>query len=699
MDTPNVRRFNRRDLLRYSSALLVGGAAMRPIQALGQQHGFFCPVPKFPACGIDEFFQEFYPTSPFILQPFKDRLPIPQALRPVTVDEMMNGGYPAPHSGAGRQASDGHVLSTHSIWPDRLGLPNPILYRIKLQVAEHSFTSSKVLPIDKYGNQVLPPDEIEGERHLPKSTIWGFNGTFPGPMINSEYGKPILVRFENHLDEDHGYDSGDFGSPCRQVLTHLHNGHTAPESDGNPNFRPHGYEVGEWVDNLYLNHPPGDTEQERDSEKQSFWWFHDHYEGYTGANVYKGLVGLNPIYDPKLDPGDERYGLRLPGVRTHNNGTFDVQYDIPLALYDCRLDDGVTPHKDFHDGCSETHKDQWGRSFFRHFPNRGFVGDIFTVNGTAYPYLEVKRRKYRLRFLDASIARGYRLVLMRSRGGPKPAPGMQGQWLVPDGQRCMRFTQIASEGGLLPFPIERKSLVLFPAKRREVIVDFTTYLDGSPTKKGDEVYLVNTMEMTDGRKADSDDPDYKVPILKFIIGDDAPDYSQIPTFMRPLPEIKQTARQRTFELRRFGMSGKDLANLPPEIREASAEYEWSINGLPFNPEKSLAFPTKGQPEIWTIISDSGGWSHPLHFHQEEHQVLSRNGVPVPRNGPVTNEAQADDVGKEDTLQLHEETVVIYRNFRTFPAFGQREAKYVAHCHNLAHEDHSMMFGFTIVDPT
>ena len=29
-------------------------------------------------------------------------------------------------------------------------------------------------------------------------------------------------------------------------------------------------------------------------------------------------------------------------------------------------------------------------------------GEDFTVNGTAYPTLEVKRRKYRFRFLDAS---------------------------------------------------------------------------------------------------------------------------------------------------------------------------------------------------------------------------------------------------------------------------------------------------------
>ena len=179
-----------------------------------------------------------------------------------------------------------------------------------------------------------------------------------------------------------------------------------------------------WVDQLYLNWPAGGQE----SEKQSFFWFHDHRMDHTGANVYKGLVGLYPIYDPVADNGNEYTGYRLPGVRTNNDdGSFDVDYDIPLAFYDCRLDDGVTVHHDFHDaeypdaGNPREHPEWWGKTFYRHFPNHGFVGDIFTVNGTAYPVLDVKRRKYRFRFLDASVSRIYDFKLMTSTHGPKAA--------------------------------------------------------------------------------------------------------------------------------------------------------------------------------------------------------------------------------------------------------------------------------------
>ena len=513
----------------------------------------------------DAIYIEKFPTSPLILTPFVDLLPVPKALAPVprTVFEAWSTP-PGPESG---RQTNADVNERHQLWCSAIGSVDPIVYRIRVEVSTHNFTSSQVLPINSKGlpvksfdasGKTYPAGQV---RTLPASTIYGFNGTFPGPMINAEYGRPVIVRFENHLDENPmNLDRQDFGSPDYTFLTHLHNAHTAPESDGNPHYamrggpRGVGYRPGQWVDNLYLNWPAGGD----DREKQSFFWFHDHRMDHTGANVYKGMVGLYPIYDPagNADMGDERQGFRLPGVRTDNpDGSFDVEYDIPLAFYDCRLDDGTTTHKDFHDGLGEypaaknprTHPEWWGKTFYKHFPNHGFVGDIFTVNGKAYPMLEVKRRKYRLRFLDASVARIYEFQLMSSTQGPKAARELgyignelQGQYRIPDGQQCMRFTQIATDGGLIPFPFERDSFELWPAKRREFIVDFTKYQDGTPTTKGDVVYLTNVMKMPDGRMWTNSsrslpDPNYKIPVLKFVIGDLAPDDSEIPTALRPLP--------------------------------------------------------------------------------------------------------------------------------------------------------------------
>jgi FtsP/CotA-like multicopper oxidase with cupredoxin domain len=696
------RGLTRRDMLGLSAK----GAGLFALSASG------LAVPRGFAGGGGgggSVYLEAFPTSPVILNPFTDKLPIPEPMKPTpksVVDSWPVDQRPAPDN---QDFVKGAKAWKHQLWPGQGVTANynwtttvPDVYEINLQVNTHDFTSSYVQPINSKGQPVAPPNSRDSKPcKLPSSTIYGFNGTFPGPRINAQYGRPALVRFRNQLDQDHGLDCGDFGAPNRSFITHLHNGHTAPESDGNPNhghqrFSPLGrltheaaYEPGEWVDNLYLGYPAGGD----DREIQSFFWFHDHVHGHTGANVYKGMVGLMPLYDPVLDPGDETKGpLHLPAVRRNSAGDPDgyikVDYDIPLALYDCRLDDGVTPHKDAHNGSGEMHPEYWGKTYFRHFPNHGFVGDIFTVNGTAYPVLYVKRRKYRLRFLDASISRIYELSLMSSRTSPKMAKDMgysgdelQGQWRLPDGQQCMKLVQIANEGGLLPEPKVRDSFELWPAKRREFIVDFTKYMDGSETRAGHEIYLVNTMKMTTGRMWDSKDRNYKVPLMKIVIEGEPPepDMSIIPAKLREVPPWVDGALQSvndksipTFELQRGSATG-------------DPETEWLINGLQFDPTKPLISVKRGSGAVWRIRNGGGGWVHPMHLHMEEHRVVSRNGKLSPDG------RHPDDTGKEDVVALDpSEDVVISRRFRTFVG------PYVAHCHNLAHEDHNMMFGWEIV---
>jgi FtsP/CotA-like multicopper oxidase with cupredoxin domain len=722
---------------------------------------------------------EVFPTSPLILNPFKDALPVPKAARPVadTDSYFRARNLPAPAAvKGGLQDANGAV---HQIGPADLGMAaTPLVYHIRVQVGSHRFTTSAVLPIDSSGKPAQSfdangrPVAAGQQRDLPPTLITGFNADwtdstpvgFPGARINAAYGQPVVVRFENQLDVmPAGLSRNDFGSPEMGFLTHLHNGHTAPESDGNPHYRCSqkntqvggigggsyselGYLPGDWVDNLYLNYAAGGD----DREKQSFLWFHDHFHNHTGANVYKGMVGLFPIYDPGSpqirsnfsDSGDERAGLRLPGVKTpYADGSFDVDYDIPLAFYDVRLDDGITVHQDFHADeyntaawnnvkPGQTHPEWWGQSFFKHFPNHGFVGDIFTVNGVAFPVLEVKRRRYRFRTLDASISRAYELSLMSSKGGYKAArdlgykaDDLQGQYRLPDGQQCMRMLQVESGGGLLPRPILRDKIEIWPAMRRGFVVDFRYYQDGSPTSKGDVIYLVNTCKMPDGRMPTSPDPAYKVPMMKIVIGDDADDNSLpldqlqqqplrpqpdliLPGLSRPLP-VEQAFdskgnphsalkslldNRRQYKLERGGSGNISPLN-PPN------DNEWTINGNPFdetvNGKDQRGRPTtprQGVPEIWEVINGGGGWIHPMHMHQEEHHILMRNGKPAQGYpGAPSDPRHADDTGKDDVVALDpSESVIIYRNFRTF------KGKYVAHCHNLAHEDHSMMFGWEIV---
>ncbi|MFL5426515.1 MAG: multicopper oxidase family protein, partial [Myxococcales bacterium] len=382
-----------------------------------------------------------------------------------------------------------------------------------------------------------------------------------------------------------------------------------------------------------------------------------------------------------------------------NGAQFDPQ--VPLALYDCRLDDGVTPHQDQHTPtvadprlpglvCGDVHTEWWGKLFLKHYPNHGFVGDIFTVNGVAYPTLTVQRRKYRFRFLGASLARQYRLSLRR--GTPMPFPGKQGQWLfgkIVKGQQvtdtgtlATNWTVIASEGGLLPNAQVKQEIEIWPAKRREAIVDFSQFATGTV------LYMCNLAQMTNGRKQNSAnlvddvtnavigpdplfDPNFCVPMMQIVVDGVAVDNSVMPkaiTLLRASPPFDAKApKVRDFTLQRSGALG--------------GETEWLINGAQFDPQVPLATPFVGAAEAWGINNGGGGWTHPMHLHMEEHHVIFRS----------TNlQVNKDDTGKEDVVALQpSEQTTIYRRFRTFIG------NYVAHCHNLAHEDHNMMFGWTI----
>ncbi len=101
------------------------------------------------------------------------------------------------------------------------------------------------------------------------------------------------------------------------------------------------------------------------------------------------------------------------------------------------------------------------RSFDRHnqltdpFTNRrppddGILGETVLVNGAYMPHHPVHPCRYRLRLLNVSSFRSYNLQL--SNGAP--------------------MLQIATESGLMPKPIRRREILLGPAERVEVIVDF-----------------------------------------------------------------------------------------------------------------------------------------------------------------------------------------------------------------------------------
>src|SRR5712691_185074 len=404
---------------------------------------------------------------------------------------------------------------------------------------------------------------------LPLQTVWGYAIgtptqsypiTVPGPTYVARYNEAILVRNFNQLPPRN--QNGGFGLPS--VTTHLHNGHTPSESDGNPvDF----FERGFFYDQHYPNvlaginstHPgTGDI-----NEAMSTLWYHDHRVDFTSQNVYKGLAGFYLLFN-QSDTGNETSGFHLPSF---------PEFDIPMLFADKCFDQRT------------------GLLFFDLFNLDGILGDKFTVNGKIQPVLHVNPRRYRFRWLDSGPSRFYQFFLTDPTN--LSAHNM--------------FWQISSDGNLLPKPFPVESVRLSVAERADVIIDFAPFA-------GKTLYLENRLKQDDGRGA----MDHEIRsagngdlVLKIIVdgptvSDGSADPATITKFY-DLPSTNVTPRvKRTFKFKDSGGG-------------------WQINEEFFDGNDVRFTVQENSVEQWTLINDGGGWEHPIHTHFEEFQTLSING--------------------------------------------------------------------------
>ncbi len=463
------------------------------------------------------------------------------------------------------------------------------------------------LPVKLYEMRVRP---FQHRFHpdLAPSTLWGYSDLSPGPLFRARYGEPILVRIHNDLPVE-GDESG-FGIP--ETTTHLHNAHTASESDGFPgDFYPPGV----FHDHHYPNVLAGGDAR----EALGTLWYHDHRADFTAQNTYKGLVGQFWLYDD-IDSGDENdpnpKALRLPSG----------EYDVPLVFADKTFDQ--TPDHQL---------------FMDIFNFDGFLGDHMVVNGAVQPYFKVARRKYRFRMLNVGPSRFYKFAL--SNGDD--------------------FTVIANDGNLLPHSVELGGVRITPAERIDVVVDF------SDAEIGDEIYLVNVMDQINGAgptgiELPLDEADR---VMKFIVDRDAPDPSRVPRKLRSRPQIlpHEIDRTRVFEFDR-------------------ASDGWTINGKLFDFTRVDEVIPAGSTERWILRNMAEDWSHPVHIHLEEHQIVARRGVNPPDRDRTRIEKGRKDVSVIDPG----EELEIFLRFRTWTG------RYPIHCHNTVHEDHAMMLRWEVV---
>ena len=383
--------------------------------------------------------------------------------------------------------------------------------------------------------QSLPIPETLTESHLmltaqeadvpifagTPTRMWTYNGTFPGPTIRRPTGTPTHVHFSNLLPASVG-----------SLTLHNHGNHSSPEDDG----QPMDFLVDPGASRTY--HYTG--LEDGHNERGAMQWYHDHRDGVTGRNVWMGLAGMYVVDDPDDPP-------TLPAGK----------FDIPLAIADR----------------SFTADNQLAYTF----ASAGVKGDHILVNGLPQPYHEVADRKYRLRILNASNLRNYRLELSNGQA----------------------MTQIGTESGLLPAPVSKQSIFLSPAERADIVVDFNGLL-------GQQVVLRNTLET--GALSE---------LAQFRVSSNAIDTSSVPTALRPQEDLGTPVVTRVFDFDRVG-------------------NRWTINGQPFDHERVDAQPVLGTTERW-ILRNSRSADHTIHVHNVDQQLITRNGQP-PAPDELTKES-------------------------------------------------------------
>ncbi|HEY3307019.1 MAG TPA: multicopper oxidase domain-containing protein [Desulfuromonadaceae bacterium] len=555
-----------------------------------------------------------------------------------------------------------------------------------------------------------------------RTTVWGYNtnGIRAGYLgasiearstLSGESGKPVKVTYINNLKDSGGnlltkhllsvdptLHGAEMDEPEVRIVTHLHGGHVAPESDGHPEswitnspnavglpadpvsgrpVRPNGNRVTYTYDN---------------DQVANQLWYHDHAMGITRLNVYAGLAANYLLRDSHED------NLNLP----------KSNYEIPLVIQDKSFNQDGSLHYDANpllnaDGTQKL--DSAGNPVYSSNPE--FFGNVITVNGKAWPFLAVEPRKYRFRVLNGSDSRFYNLWLERSDGGTIPAGAI---------------TQIGNDGGFMPDAVtvgdsQKNRLLLALAERADLIIDFSKFPAGTsitvrnnantPFPGGSEVDPATTGQIMQFK------------ISKSLTGTDT---SAAPAHPRSLTSFGAAAVTRYVDLQE---TEEDSAFVfDPFTGSIAKRLKILLNDLTFDAPVTET-PKLNDVEDWIIINNTVD-THPMHLHLVHFEVIEKGsiapgaytaanglgGMPSvaalglrPNKNPDNSGADSDspytlqpnEQGHKDTVRVPPaDPVSNSQGYVRIRARFDRLGTYMWHCHILAHEDHEMMRPFRVV---
>ena len=445
--------------------------------------------------------------------------------------------------------------------------------------------------------------------------------TFQNPILRIERGARFSASLDNALSEP--------------TVIHWHGLHTPANMDGHPRD---SIAPGARFDYDFTVRNRGGT-----------YWYHTHAHELTAKQAYNGLASFFLVDDDDQRKLAKALDLKL-GVT-----------DLPVVIQD----------KQFN---------AQGALVYRpnaHEAMMGWLGDIVLANLTANAVHTVTPRTYRLRLLNGSNARIYRLAFVR-------------------GDTALPFVVIGTDGGLIERPETVTEAFLAPGERLDLL------FDAAQAQPGDTVFL----------KSLAFDPMENEGDAGAMGGMGKQDHQGMGQMMAGMGSSRLPLGARFNVLKLSVTEGERAVTTLPAVLsqlkpirtdgaldrkiELSMEHmRFLINGRTFGMDEIAFEVQRGAVEVWSISNPAVGMPHPMHIHGFSFQVLERlNSPPQWKAAARFGKGRAaSDLGWKDTVLVWPgETVRIAIDFaHDFPG----SQTYLFHCHNLEHEDAGMMVNFRV----
>lgn len=583
-------------------------------------------------------------------------------------------------------------------------------------------------PACNYLSHLLPVDQTLHWANPPKECIEGMPMTECRGSSQEPYTGPV------------------------PMIAHLHGAHVGEESDGYPEawFLPAANDIpanyasrgkkyaqiagAEDVAGQAVFQYPND-------QRSATLWFHDHSLGMTRLNVYAGPAGF---YLLRGGPSDKVINAKngkaavLPGPAPALGDLPGTKYfEIPIVIQDRSFnDDGRLFYPDNRAFFEGLEKSQLQIPFIPDFTlndersdvspswNPEFFGNTMVVNGKTWPSLTVEQRQYRLRFLNGSDSR-FLILKLAVDNTPTDGSINDGNYTPIAGQ----FWQIGSDGGYLPAPVQLDELLLGPAERADVIVNFKNLPLGS-------VYLVNVgpdepfgggSPCPPGQNPEDNegcgdfaasDPEItgQVMLLNVVAAKGKDPSTPVANLQLPA----RTPLGDANSVRKLSLNEDESGTVFVEV-DGNGDFVLDENGnlvavssdhpnaAPFGPTSArLGTLESGMPmpmdwmmeitenpalnstEVWEIYNFTMD-AHPIHIHQVQFEVIDRQALEVDGEGMTTSIPTGSPRSPELWETGTKDTVIVYPGeLARVKAKFDLPGLYVWHCHILSHEDNEMM---------